>query len=528
MDGGTRARVLIAGAGVAGLEAALALSRLAPELADVELLDPAEEFLYRPLLVAEPFGVESVIRFPLAKLAEQAGARLRSDSLAEVRAAEKVVVTAAGEKVEYDALLVTPGGRPVDAVPGAITFGGASTDGPFDEVLRRLGRPGWRRVAFVVPSAATWTIAAYELAFLTAAERRDRGLADAEIALVSHEHEPLGAFGPEASELVRRRAAEADVELHLGAVATGHSGETLSLAGGGVIEADRVVALPRLEVAEIPGLPHGPQGFLKTDVQMELTGLGGVWAAGDATAFPVKQGGLAAQQADVAARAIAVRAGARLPMEAYRPVLRAELITGGAPEFLRSHRGGGDADSSHSTEPLWWPPEKLAARYLGPLLAAESAGISFGELIDLDPPDDPVEADAQSVRAIELLLAAADSDARQGEWESALASLALAERLELVLPPEYVARRERWRRKLEPGSSPSPSPAAGRIDPTLIDATAALDDLEHRIGRMRARERDIGSRMRRDLTHLDEGLDQLRALSRETGVLPPERGRRSQ
>ena len=142
-----------------------------------------------------------------------------------------------------------------------------------------------------------------------------------------------------------------------------------------------------------------------------------VWAAGDVTAFPIKQGGLAAQQADVAARAIAVQAGLHLALDALSP-----RPAGGAhhrrtgPEFMRAHRAGGEGESAHSPEPLWWPPEKIAARYLGPLLAAESSGIAFEELIDLDPPDDSVTADAETEHAVALLLGAADADARGGDW----------------------------------------------------------------------------------------------------------------
>jgi 2-polyprenyl-6-methoxyphenol hydroxylase-like FAD-dependent oxidoreductase len=50
-------QVLIAGAGVAGLEAALALDALAGEAVAVTLLDPAEHFEYRPMAVAEPFSL---------------------------------------------------------------------------------------------------------------------------------------------------------------------------------------------------------------------------------------------------------------------------------------------------------------------------------------------------------------------------------------------------------------------------------------------------------------------------------------
>lgn len=513
-------RVLIAGAGVAGLEAALALGRLAPGLVDVELLDPRSEFVYRPLLVAEPFGIEASIGFPLAELAGAAGARLRSDALAEVDPGARRAVTSAGDEIAYDALLLTPGASRRESVPGAITFGsrdGSRGSGGFGELLERLGRRGWERVAFVVPAAATWTIAAYELALLTAAEAGERGLDGVEVVLVTHERAPLEAFGAEASALVAARLDAAGVELHAGAAVESWK-DGMLLTDGEPIPCERAVALPRLVVDQIPGIPAGPHGFLPTDVQMQVRGLAGVWAAGDATAFPVKQGGLASQQAGVAARGIAVAAGSRVPLEAYRPVLRAELITGGAPEFLRAHRAGGEAESAHSLEPLWWPPEKIAARYLGPLLAARSGGIEFGELIDLDPPDDPAGADDESERAVTLLLAAADADARAGDIPKALSELALAERLDLVLPPEYVARRDRWRRMVDP--SAEPSAAGGRIDPTLIDAAAALSDLEHRIGRLRDHERVTGGAMRRDLSHLDDGLARLRALSRETGLVP--------
>lgn len=464
--------------------------------------------------MAEPFGVEARIRFDLERLVSCAGARLRRDAVVEVRPAQRTVSLQSGTELSYDALLVAHGARPRGSVAGAIDFGSDAGRGGFNDLLERIGRPGWRSVAFVVPPAATWTIAAYELALLTAAEVRARGLFGVDISVVTHEGEPLEAFGGDVPELIASRLTEAGVALHPGVRATAHRESRLDNEAGEAVPCERAVALPGLCVAPIRGLPAGARGFLPTDVQMHVSGLEQVWAAGDVTTFPVKQGGLAAQQADVAARAIAVRAGLRIPAEPFRPVLRAALITGGAPEFLRSYRGGDEA--SHSREPLWWPPEKLAGRYLGPLLAAESEGIEFGELIDLDPPDDPATADAKNESAVSLLLAAADADARAGEFEKALASLALVERLDLVLPPEYTVRRERWRRELGDAAG---APAAARIDPGLRGATAAISDIERRIGRLRELETKTGGRMRRDLSQLEDGLEQLRALSRETGIL---------
>ena len=69
-------RVLIAGGGVAALEAALALQALAEERVSVELLAPEPHFWYRPLSVAEPFGLGEAQRFELSELAPKAGAIL--------------------------------------------------------------------------------------------------------------------------------------------------------------------------------------------------------------------------------------------------------------------------------------------------------------------------------------------------------------------------------------------------------------------------------------------------------------------
>ena len=59
-------RVLIAGGGVAGLEALLALRDLAGDRVELTLLSPETEFVYRPMAVAEPFGRGRADRHPLA------------------------------------------------------------------------------------------------------------------------------------------------------------------------------------------------------------------------------------------------------------------------------------------------------------------------------------------------------------------------------------------------------------------------------------------------------------------------------
>jgi sulfide:quinone oxidoreductase len=97
-----------------------------------------------------------------------------------------------------------------------------------------------------------------------------------------------------------------------------------------------------------------------------------VFAAGDATVFPIKQGGLAAQQADVVAEVIASSVDPDIRPQPFRPVLRGALRTGGVVRYLRADiSGGAGDDSTISTEPLWWPPNQLCGLYLAPYLSRQ-------------------------------------------------------------------------------------------------------------------------------------------------------------
>lgn len=512
-------RVLIAGGGVAGVEALLALSALAEDFVEVELLSPSEEFVYRPLQVVEPFGSGESIALDLRRIVEDAGAHHTRDALASVDPAARPVTTSSGARHGYEALLVALGAKPVEAIPGALTFGDQQQRARFADLLAAMGRRGTTRLAFVVPRHATWSIAAYELALLTAAERDARGLRGVEIMLMTHEPAPLELFGAAASELVAARLEEAGISLRISSVAEGFEDGQLRVADGDSVAVDSV-ALPALEVPRLPGLPQRKGGFVQTDVRMQVAGLQDVWAAGDATSFPIKQGGLATQQSDVAARSIAARAGAHVPVEPFQPVLRGALITGEAPDYLRARLSDPEGDVASPGVALWSPATKLAGRYLAPYLAGALGERDSGELIDVEPAEDLEAERAAHERVVQLVLAAADADARLGHFEDALKWVSLVEQLNLVLPPDYVARRHEWRRQLDPDAAPGA--AAKRIDPSFGSAADAISDLQRRLGWLREIERRNEGDMRAHLSTLDEGMSELRALSRRTGVIDGE------
>ena len=78
---------------------------------------------------------------------------------------------------------------------------------------------------------------------------------------------------------------------------------------------------------------------------------------------------------------IAALAGAPVTPTPFAPVLRGLLLTGTVPLYLRSELGGGHGEASAvHDEPLWWPPGKIAARYLAPYLA-EHAGLAYGSVV---------------------------------------------------------------------------------------------------------------------------------------------------
>jgi sulfide:quinone oxidoreductase len=398
-------RVLIAGGGVAALEAALALRELGEGRVSVEMLAPEPEFWYRPLAVAEPFDLGEVRHFDLAELAAAAGATFSLGALSGVDAGRRLAKTSAGGSVPYDVLLVACGAVPTPAVPGALTFRGPADTEKIRTLLEEIVAGQVGQVAFVVPWGAVWSLPIYELALMTAAYLAERGLDRVELALVTPEEEPLQLFGRAGSEAVRELLEQRGIALQTGSCPVELVDGELRLVPEGTIAADRVVALPRLRGPRIDGLPQTVEGFLSVDAHGQVRGLADVFAAGDITNFPVKQGGIAAQQADAAAEMIAAKAGADLTPQPFRPVLRGLLLTGRQPRYLRHELTGGAGDVSvASPEPLWWPPAKIVGRYLAPFLGA-FAGVESPPEAAAAPGAVPVEVelDAAQVHGLTAL-----------------------------------------------------------------------------------------------------------------------------
>jgi sulfide:quinone oxidoreductase len=359
------ARVVICGGGVAAIEALLALRSLLALDPHIDLIAPNRRFVYQPVSVAEPFGLAEAQRFELASIAVEQRAQLHRDSLAGVEPDERGVVLAGGASLTYDALIVAVGAHREGWLEGALHFGGAKDVPAFRGVLERVANGDVKSLAFVSPAGVGWTLPMYELALLTASWLVERRIGGVQLMLVTPESEPLNVFGPAASRTVRRLLSDAGIDLHARGRLVRLDRGRLKMRGGGALDVDEVVAMPELRGPKIPGLPSDADGFIAIDEHCRVAGLRHVYAAGDGTGFPVKQGGIASQQADAAAEAIAASLGAAITPAPFRPMLRGLLLTGIAPRYLRA-RPGDAASSDVATSPLWSPSTKIAGRHLAP------------------------------------------------------------------------------------------------------------------------------------------------------------------
>jgi sulfide:quinone oxidoreductase len=389
---GAPLKVMIAGGGVAALEAMIALRHLALERVQLELVTPEPQFVYRPLAVAEPFGLGEAHRYDLVRMAADHGAALHLAGLQAVEADRRRILTWDGRTLDFDLLLLAIGARSTTAIPGSVTITGPGYTSRFRTVLRELEERRVRRVAFAVPPGTSWPLPLYELALMTATRVAERGLRKVELSLVTPEEAPLEIFGARASRAAADLLTERGVGLHTARhPAEFHDGE-LRFIPSGSVAAERVVSLPRLLGPEVPGLPHDAQGFIPVDLHGLVEGELDVYAAGDATTCPIKQGGVASQQADAAAEAIAARAGAEVQPKEFRPVLRGLLLTGSKPRYMRAEVSGGRGeDWDVSEHALWWPPSKIAGRWLTPYLALhheelEEAPAGLPVEVSLDSP----------------------------------------------------------------------------------------------------------------------------------------------
>jgi sulfide:quinone oxidoreductase len=353
-------RILIAGGGVAAVEALLALRSNDALDASVEIVAPDPELGLRPLDPAAPYGVGEPVALALAELAAAHDARYHADAVVAVEPAARVVDTAAGERLSYDLLVVAVGARRAWCVLGAVRYTGSGGDEALLDLLERVDAGELREPVLAVPAGFAWPLPAYALAVLTATRAATRGL-DVRVAVVTPERAPMAALGAGASARVGSLLRSAGVRVLTGRTASGFEHGRLACAPGAAVPADAAIEIPRLCGPAIAGLPADADGFLAVDRVGRVVGAAGVYAAGDAVVSTIKHGELAARQADVVVDAILADAGLGAEPEPADAGCDGGLFTG-----LTVHRL---SDPACTAEP-WAPAVQASGRHLPGLLVA--------------------------------------------------------------------------------------------------------------------------------------------------------------
>jgi sulfide:quinone oxidoreductase len=214
-----------------------------------------------------------------------------------------------------------------------------------------------------------WQLPLYEIALMTAGRAYDMQV-ELDVTIVSPEDAPLAIFGSGASDGVSKLLERAKIKTINSAYAEiPKPGEVVINPGDRRLQVDRVVALPELYGPPVRGIPLGENGFIRVNPYGQVPDVGPIYAAGDATDFAIKHGGIGSQQADAAAQSIAALAGAPVTPEPFNPVIHGMLLTDAKPVYLSAHIAGGHGFSSEITDtPTWSPPTKIAAKYLAPYL----------------------------------------------------------------------------------------------------------------------------------------------------------------
>jgi NADH dehydrogenase FAD-containing subunit len=312
-------RVLVLGAGFAGLEAAFYLRQRLGKQVELTLVAPSDRFLFKPNTIYIPFGkAPDELLLDLRPVLARRHVGFVEASAQDVDPASKRVKTSTGE-LPYDFLVIATGAAMrASEIPGLAEHANTiwSPDemvrlgGSVQQLLERASSGTRSRVVFLVPPNNKCSGPLYEMVMMLDTWLRRRGVrGSTEIAFTTYEGHYIQAFGPRLHDVVLREFAERGISGKTAAVVRKVEAERVVYADGGNLPYDLLISFPPYVAAQrYEALPSDDRGFVRVDPDTrQVRDYPDVYAVGDAGDFPVKQAFLALLQADAVGEHISER-----------------------------------------------------------------------------------------------------------------------------------------------------------------------------------------------------------------------------
>jgi sulfide:quinone oxidoreductase len=326
-------RVVILGAGFAGLETAFLLRMRMRDAAQLYVVSEREAFTFRPNTIYVPFGADPTdLVVDLDKPFHRRGVTHIGDRVTGVDADAHEVALARGRKLHYDKLVIATGAamRP-EEIPGLAEH--AATIWTPESMLgvrqrfervrddARAGRPS--RVLFLIPPNNKCAGPLYEIVMMFETWlRREHAREQVEITWSTFEQTYIQAFGPRLHEVVSTEFEHRGIGGRTEEIVTEIVAGEARYSDGSTRAFDHLIAFPPyISAVEYGSLPSDDRGFIKTEMTTrQVAGHPDIYAPGDAGDFPVKQAFLAFLQADTVAEHIASTAGMHPFEKPFDPV----------------------------------------------------------------------------------------------------------------------------------------------------------------------------------------------------------------
>ena len=325
-------RVVVLGAGFAGLESAFYIRKQVRDRADITVVSPEDEFLFKPNTIYIPFGTEpESLVFPLDRPMRKKNISLIKARAEKIDPEKKLVTLEGGRDIGYDYLVVATGAamRPLE-IPGLDEHALATWTvddmlrlrEAFDGVAADAARGTRRHILFVIPRNNRCSGPLYEMVQMLDTWLRRKGVREAvDISHSTHESSYIQVFGPRLNLAVEREFEKRGINGYRSyAVERVEEGRAF-YENGESLEYDLLVTFPPYVASTpFPNLPTDDRGFIATDSETcKVKGYSDIFAVGDTADFPVKQAFLAFLQADAAGDHLSAEILGREPEVNFEP-----------------------------------------------------------------------------------------------------------------------------------------------------------------------------------------------------------------